>query len=100
MAHVIIFLDAKTQQPIDDFFGYAQGIFYRAFDAAHCDAGCSGSGETVRRSAAQIRDGVQTILESGIVAVYPDPERLTTICERLLDFIASHPDANIDIGFF
>lgn len=55
MAHVIIFLDAKTQQPIDDFFGYAQGIFYRAFDAAHCDAGCSGSGETVRRSAAQIR---------------------------------------------
>ena len=99
MAHVIIILDAKTQQPIDDFFGYAQGIFYRAFDAAHCDAGCSGSGETVRRSAAQIRDGVQTILESGIAAEYSAPE-ITTTFERLLDFIASHPDASVEIGFF
>ena len=99
MAHDVEFHDTKTRKHICYFFGYAFGIMYKAFDATHCNNGFSGSNETVVRSAAQIREGVQRIYESGVIANYLDPKRITTACDALLTYIDAHPDARITIWY-
>lgn len=99
MAHDIGFYDRDTEENITYFFGYAQGIFYEAFNAQHCNAGVSGSNQGVTRTAIQVRQALVFIKTSRAYASYPDPGRIKETIDKLEAYLEQNPDARIFIHF-
>lgn len=92
----------KSQEPDDTigyFFGYAQGIFYTAFNATHCDNGISGANRGVLRSADQAQHAVKVINDSGIPDTYPDPGRIQEILEKLEQYLDEYPNCYLLIHY-
>ena len=95
----IIGEQAKIGKNIGYFFGYARGIFYRAFQAQHCDDGFSGSNMGVIRTADQVRQALEIIRTDPIYTTYPDPKRISDIVEKLETYLEHSPDGKIYIHF-
>lgn len=73
MAHDINFTNNKTGENIAYFFGYADGIWYKGCDAAHCYGGVSGNGNSVIKTASEMKNIITVIEKFKAVQSYPDP---------------------------
>lgn len=101
MAHDISFTDGDDPEgePFAFFFGYAGGIFYTAFDAEELDGGMSGTNEGVTRSAAEVRQAIETIKASPVYSTYPDPERIPEVIRELEAFLERKPNGRVFIHY-
>lgn len=97
MAHDVSFYDYESRKPICYFFGYAEGIMYRAFDATQCDAGLSGNGTGVVRNKKDILKGIDRIKRSGIPDSYLDPTRFDDVLKKIPKHLEENPDTKIVI---
>lgn len=85
MAHDITFKSTsdKEKKPIY-FFGYMAGLFYRHLDAEHCNAGISGTNESVIRTRAQVLRAIEQIERDPACQNYPDPNRFPDFKKEIL----------------
>ena len=83
MAHDITF---KTENPKDKpvyFFGYMEGIFYRAFDCTQFDRGLSGSNEFIKMKREEVFKRLELIKKSDEQKRYPDPNRFPDFYQKI-----------------
>lgn len=82
MAHdfIVAWLDDEERvKARADFYGYAEAVFYKAFDAESFDAGISGSGESKIITQEEAKDGLLFALNSDAITNYPDPNRIDAV---------------------
>lgn len=61
------------------FQGYAEGIFYSAFNCQKFNRGVSGSNEQETFTTAETKSALEKVLNSSEIANYPDPDRISSI---------------------
>ena len=99
MPHDVGFYDAHTRDNVAFYFGYAEGIFYRAFDAEHLNAGISGADASVTRTAQEVRTAIATIQASPVYQTEPDAESLSIAVGALENWLQRNPDGELMVHY-
>ena len=98
MGHEATFYDNQIQ--IASFNGFAGGALYLAFDAQHCNAGSSGSGESVIKTVNEIYESIEILKTILGLRITPHDISLTQLIKKLDGWLKNSDDeCKIEIAF-
>lgn len=81
------------------FYGFAEGIFYEAFNCQHHAMFFSGDGEIITISYQRALDGLKTAIQRFNEIDYPDPSRIDEIKEFYERMETDYKDLWFEIFF-
>jgi hypothetical protein len=110
MSHDVGFYPYPETENDDDnaityFFGYATGIFYRAFKAQHLNNGVSGANDGVIRSPEEIKKALEYIYNDPAYYTCPMTQEskgfqdVRQVIDTLACYMQAHPDQSIFIHY-
>ena len=79
MSHEFLIQKNNDENKQGYFHGYADGIFYSAFNCQRFNNGVSGSNEQKKFTKEETRLALEKVLNSNEIKNYPDPDRINNV---------------------
>ena len=92
MAHDFMIATKGENRKHAFFFGYAEGIFYSAFDKNEANGGVSGMGISYEISHSEAEQGLKEVIEKFDQMNYPDPTRADSIKDFYKNHVLENPE--------
>ena len=99
MAHDFYIHRKNEKEKIFAFYGYCNGVMYKAFEHPECDMLISGDGSIHHITKTDAIKGLNQAIRVFNDSHYPDPTRMDEIKDFLKNIVFDKPDTLYTIAF-